>query len=81
MPSPVTTINGQTFNWSRIAFAGGSHVVSDQRCSPGISRCTTRHRMGAPELDAHDGDVLASSVTPNFYVESITQGRSSRTRC
>ncbi len=28
MPAKASTVNGQTFNWSRIVFAGGNQVVS-----------------------------------------------------
>ena len=28
MPTPSSTLNGQAFNWGRIAFAGGAHLVS-----------------------------------------------------
>ena len=28
MPAPTTTINGESFNWSRIVFGGGSYLLS-----------------------------------------------------
>jgi serine protease AprX len=28
LPSPSSTVNSQTFNWSRIVYVGGNHVVS-----------------------------------------------------
>ena len=28
LPAPTSTVNGQTFNWSRIVYVGGNHVVS-----------------------------------------------------
>ena len=30
MPSAISTINGQTFNWSRIVYVGGNQMVSGQ---------------------------------------------------
>ena len=31
MPTQSSTINGTSFNWSRIAFVGGNHVVSGSK--------------------------------------------------
>ena len=28
LPTPVSTVNGQSFNWSRVVYVGGNHVVS-----------------------------------------------------
>ena len=28
MPEPVSVVNGEPVSWSRVAFAGGSHVLS-----------------------------------------------------
>jgi subtilisin family serine protease len=28
MPTPITTINGESFNWSQLAFAGGSSILT-----------------------------------------------------
>jgi subtilisin family serine protease len=28
LPTPMSTVNGQSFNWSRVVYVGGNHVVS-----------------------------------------------------
>src|SRR5678809_1576123 len=28
LPMPISTVNGQSFYWSRVVYAGGNHVVS-----------------------------------------------------
>src|SRR6202030_1541376 len=75
MPSPATTINGQTFNWSRIAFAGGSHLVS------GTALFTRFQPMYDPRILWVRQNSLCATVTYwplpaplNTFVQSITQG-------
>ena len=77
LPTPSSTINGTSFNWSRIVFAGGNHVVSGDVLKPS-SRSTTRASPGPATSCASarpsTGRVTASRTTPS-------RSRSRTARC
>ena len=52
LPEPVSTVNGEIVNWSRVVFAGGSHLLSGTCAIPAIPRLLrSAHRLGR-QLDS-----------------------------
>jgi subtilisin family serine protease len=77
LPAPATTINGETFNWSRIVTAGGSHLFSGaalfSRYQPMYDPGVVWVRQSALRTTVTYWPA-ASGVPPNTYVQAITQG-------
>src|SRR6267143_7322399 len=71
MPTQSSTVNGTSFNWSRIAFAGGGHIVS----KPALF--TEYQPIYDPRVTWADGIVRfrqavywsGSTIPPNTYVQ------------
>ena len=74
LPNPISTVNGTTFNWSRIVFAGGNHVLS------GTALFTQHQGIWDPRLTWANGIVRGTwpqfwngpGYPPRTYIKSVS---------
>jgi serine protease AprX len=86
-PAPETKLNGQTIGWSRIVFAGGSHVLTGEdlfRKLQGfhdqqISWVRTRVTSAQPIYNPYTGTLLGYRETGASPIMLVTKGVKSLT--